>query len=379
MHKKKLFLRLYVRTKPFSYCFVVCGLGGSWFCFVAFGGNRTQSVSRYDGGSITLYFDKHTDLNFRRFEVASLIRRTYPTLPKSLTYPQIKQGTERKRQALPLLSYSINAPYTPTQIKQTIENQLQKQLLLIEGISQVEVRGATDRQVAIAYNAEKLAQYQLSPQDIEQTIRQYNTQTHLGGHLTPAGERLYFKTDQTIKNLQDLRSLALRTLESETGSRQVIRLQEVAEVYWEEQRIMQHFRINGQNAITLNLYAHEGANQLDLVAMVQHKLEALQQALPAGFQLLLEHNDTEHIQTELQKIYYRSGLSMLILLGHLWLGAYVAFVFVGRAYAFVWFGDGQCYHDACAFAPIPQHKNLAGFVGCYALHSGRAFACIWLT
>lgn len=279
---------------------------------------KITSVSRYDGGSITLYFDKHTDLNFRRFEVASLIRRTYPTLPKSLTYPQIKQGTERKRQALPLLSYSINAPYTPTQIKQTIENQLQKQLLLIEGISQVEVRGATDRQVAIAYNAEKLAQYQLSPQDIEQTIRQYNTQTHLGGHLTPAGERLYFKTDQTIKNLQDLRSLALRTLESETGSRQVIRLQEVAEVYWEEQRIMQHFRINGQNAITLNLYAHEGANQLNLVATVQHKLQTLQQALPAGFQLLLEHNDTEHIQTELQKIYYRSGLSMLILLGLLW-------------------------------------------------------------
>jgi multidrug efflux pump subunit AcrB len=155
---------------------------------------KITSVSRYDGGSITLHFDKHTDLNFRRFEVASLIRRTYPTLPQSLTYPQIRQGTERKKQGLPLLSYSINAPYTPTQIKQTIENQVQKQLLLIEGISQVEVRGATDRQVTIAYNAEKLAQHQLSPQDIEQTIRQYNAQTHLGGHLTPAGERLYFKT-----------------------------------------------------------------------------------------------------------------------------------------------------------------------------------------
>ena len=39
---------------------------------------KINSVSNYDRGSITLSFDKETDMEFKKFEVSSIIRQVYP-------------------------------------------------------------------------------------------------------------------------------------------------------------------------------------------------------------------------------------------------------------------------------------------------------------
>jgi len=274
---------------------------------------KTTSVSRHDGGVISLHFDKHSDLNFKRFEVAALIRRTYSTLPKAISYPQIRQGAEYKRQAMPLLSYTINAPYTPAQIKETIAEQIQKPLLLLQGTADVQLQGATEKQIVIAYESSQLAQYKLTPAIIQNKIQQYSTQTHLGGLLTPAGERLYLQSTQTLEELSAIEQIPLQTIQSEARQAVILRLKDVAQVYEEAQPAQQYFRINGQSAISLNLYAQANTNQLLLAQRARQALEGLQASLPTGYQLLLEHDDTKHISEELQKIYYRSGLSVLIL------------------------------------------------------------------
>ena len=56
------------------------------------------------------------------------------------------------------------------------------------------------------------------------------------------------------------------------------------------------------------------ANQLQLSKQVKEEMEAIQKVLPAGYEIHTSYDATEFIHEELNKIYLRTGLTVLILL-----------------------------------------------------------------
>jgi multidrug efflux pump subunit AcrB len=62
------------------------------------------------------------------------------------------------------------------------------------------------------------------------------------------------------------------------------------------------------------VYADKTANQLDLAERVRNQMEELKSVLPSGYSILQSYDATEYIRKELEKIAWRTGLSLLILL-----------------------------------------------------------------
>ena len=75
-----------------------------------------------------------------------------------------------------------------------------------------------------------------------------------------------------------------------------------------------YYRINGLNSIYLSIRAEETANQLELAKQVKEEMEHIRQLLPQGYEVHTSYDATEFIQNELDKIYVRTGLTILILL-----------------------------------------------------------------
>src|SRR5690606_40739724 len=78
--------------------------------------------------------------------------------------------------------------------------------------------------------------------------------------------------------------------------------------------VQSYFRINGLNSIYLTVVADEWSNQLALGKKLKQQLAAMKGMLPMGYELHLNYDATEFIQTELDKIYFRTGLTLGILL-----------------------------------------------------------------
>lgn len=81
-----------------------------------------------------------------------------------------------------------------------------------------------------------------------------------------------------------------------------------------EERPQSYYRINGLNSVYLYVTAEETANQLNLSGEVKHLMGELQQKMPPGYEVHISYDATEYIQKELDKIYFRTGLTVLILL-----------------------------------------------------------------
>lgn len=268
---------------------------------------KIESVSSYDFGRVTLYFDKDTDMEFKKFELAALIRQLYPSLDQKVRYPSIYQSSQ-DRQEPPILEYSINAPFAAFEIKKITEDYLKTKLIPFDEIEDIQVYGATDLQLYIAYDISKLQRYGLTRSDLVQVISQAFDTSYPGMAINHQGESLFIKVDRSMSDLSQLENLMVTKVEGKE-----VFLRDLARLTLEEAMPTRYYRINGNNSVTLSILSREGVNKVVLAQNVKKVMAEASAFLPAGYDVRLEQDDTKYLMQELDKIYQRSGLSILIL------------------------------------------------------------------
>ena len=276
-----------------------------------------QEISSYSSnghGSINLRLSKHVDPDIARFEVSTIVRQTWQSLPSGVTYPTIRMSGVSEEVNTTFLSYTVNAPFSPVVIQEYVENNIKPKLSVVKGIDRVDVSGASRMVYKLEYDYRQLQRHKLTVNDIKSGIRSYLTKEFLGfGRVSGEND-----TDQWIRIalVADNEGAAFdpATIQLKNSDGTIIYLSQVVKCNFEEEDTSSYYRINGLNSIYLTMTAEDGANQLTLSKQVQDLLNEMQLTLPAGYELHLSYNAGEYIQEELKKIYFRSGLTILILL-----------------------------------------------------------------
>ncbi len=267
-----------------------------------------SSISENGRGSIGLLFEKSEDMDQKRFEVATIIRRMYKQLPEGLSYPVVQQGGNDDRSAMPLLVYSIFAPLPPEEIKSTAERLLARPLAQLPNVQQATVTGAQPWQLKLTFDRHKMAVWGLQKADLANALHTWGRGHHLGVHVLGSGQPVFVEATASLQQVADLEALPLAM---PNGT--VVPLGTVARVERIPARPSSFYRVNGQNAVPLVISAHKGSNRLAVGKAVKTRLNKLAAQLPPGHNLRNDYDDTEFVAAELDKIYVRSSLSVLIL------------------------------------------------------------------
>lgn len=273
-----------------------------------------HSASGNGWGTITIELDKYADVDVVRFEASTIIRQTWSELPPGVSYPYIQMKRPDDNASRPFISYTLNAPSTPILIQQYAEEHIKTRLAQIPGIYKIELSGATPMEWRLEYDNDQLKQLGVSVGEIQQAIARYyqdeflgtyNVESATGGKewirlaLVPERKESYFDPSNIRVKM--------------AGDR-IIRLDELVKVARVEEDPQGYYRINGLNSIYLSLTAQETVNQLQLSKQVKQEMQAMQKLLPKGYEIHASYDATEYIQEELDKIYLRTGLTVLILL-----------------------------------------------------------------
>ncbi|MDR1562921.1 MAG: efflux RND transporter permease subunit [Dysgonamonadaceae bacterium] len=278
------------------------------------GVRNIQSSSSRSGGWIGIDFDKNTDIDAARFEVSTVVRQTKPFLPDNVSYPTISQARSDNEASRPFLTYTVNAPAIPIVIHQYVENNIKPKLAQIRGVSMVGVYGSNPMEWRLEYDHRQLEALGLTAGDIRSAIGEYLDKRLLGTAWTEDSGtkewlRIALTPDAEYKDIADFMKLKVAKRDG-----QLIPLEKLVTITHRESEPGSYSRINGLNSIILDISAEETANQLELGATVKAKLKELKTAFPAGYETHLQYDATEYIDTELNKVYFRSGLTLVILL-----------------------------------------------------------------
>ncbi len=280
------------------------------------GVKNISSVSSSGSGYISLEFDKSVDMDIARFEVSTAVRQVWPQLPEGLSYPSVSarsaetSGSDRT----PFIVYTINAPELPYKIQQYAEENLQPELARIEGISQVDISGATPMEWILEYDLEQLRALGITTSDITMAVNEYVQTNYLGmAHtIDLSGNVVLMRLAIMPQGEFDVDNLSQIPVKKVDGT--IITLDKLVRASHQQQKPSSYYRINGLNTVSMRLFAEKSANQLELSRQVRETMDRLTEAMPPGFEVSLSNDTTEYIRAELDKIYFRSGLTVAILL-----------------------------------------------------------------
>jgi multidrug efflux pump subunit AcrB len=274
-----------------------------------------NSLSSTGSGRVTVRLSKHIDPDMARFEISTIIRQMWPSLPEGVHYPYIyMSGASSNESAQPYLRYTVNAPFSPVQIQEYIDNNLKPKLSEIRGIDRIDVSGASRMVYKLEYDYTILQNMNVSIGDIRSAISSYLGKEFLGiGKISDED-----KDDQWIRialisgdrsHAFDPSIIQVKNIEGK-----IVYLDNLVKITYEEEEASSFFRINGLNSIYLSLTAKDEANQLTLSKLTKEAIEDYRKTFPEGYEMHLSYDASEYLQDEMNKIYFRSGLTVLILL-----------------------------------------------------------------
>ena len=275
---------------------------------------KIESISGNGWGRISIRMDKYADMDIARFEVSTIIRQTWPFLPQGVNYPTISVNRPDENEARPFMTYTLNAPANPIIIQQFAENNIEPRLSQIEGIYRIDISGSQPMEWQLTYDSRQLQQLSISPSEIQMAVNRYLDREFLGiaSVETKEGDRQWLRIalTPTSKSQQfDISDIHIKNIDGK-----LICLDQLVTVSYVERRPESYYRINGLNSINLRITADEFANQLELSKKIKLQLSELESIFPAGYEIHQGYDATEHIQTELNKVYFRAGLTLIILL-----------------------------------------------------------------
>ena len=275
---------------------------------------KVNSTSDNGSGSISLELDKHADIGVTRFEVSTIIRQTWPQLPEGVSYPQISTRRSDDKASRPFITYTLNAPANPILIQQYAEENIKPVLGQLKGIYKVELNGATPMEWQVEYDSDQLSHLGITLQAVQRAINRHYEKEFLGICSIEKGAegREWIRLVRTSTEKEMEFEPGVIQLQAEDGT--MVTLDKLIKVRHVEERPQSYYRINGLNSVYLYITAEETANQLKLSGEVKHLMGELQQKMPPGYEVHISYDATEYIQKELDKIYFRTGLTVLILL-----------------------------------------------------------------
>lgn len=285
------------------------------------------SASYKDGGSVSLSFKKEANMDAIRFDISSRLRQLYPSLPEGVTYPQLSTGMDGES-ASPVLTYTINADLPTWQIAQYTQKNIAEPLSRLEGVNNVSVTGATPFEWVVTFDPNRCSSLGIAGNDIVAAFNNQIRNDQLGLGLTP---------EEGSEDLRQIRigltSLPLPpeewdNLEIKNIDGRVVRLGDIATVEHRQKLPDNYYRINGLNNINLTIYAEKHVNTLVLTGALKAEVADIEAGLPEGYSMMLADDTSVYVRSELSKIYWRTGLSVLILL---------LFVFLtSRSWRYLW-------------------------------------------
>lgn len=278
------------------------------------GVKRISSRTSSGRGSISLVMDKNVDIDAIRFEVTTLIRQIYPTLPSTVSYPtlRVNHPDEDNEKVETLLIFSFNGPGNRSKIGDYANEYIVPQIAEIQDIHSVYVYGSYPHQVDLVFDKEKLKNIGLSENTIISQIHEYFTYNNLGNvqEQSIMGDR--FNVPVVLSGLDaeefDPEKIIIK------HEKRLFQLADLVKTIEHEREPDSYYRINGLNTINIVVQCVPKANQMVAAQQVKDKVKELREKLPEGYSFIISYDSSVQLKEELNKIIFRILSSLFILL-----------------------------------------------------------------
>ena len=276
------------------------------------GVKNIQTLTQTGQSTFIIEFDETIDIDLTRYELSARIRQLYQQFPSSVSAPVVRVNTAQNNGAkTPILVYSLSGNTDNDLLTKYARNHLIPALSGIAGIQELVLNGNQQKEWQIILDSDKMALAKLNISDIQLALQQYMESASIGV-LETHKHRIHVSLQgNTLQRAQDIGAIPILK-----NKDRILLLQDIAQIQSATQSAQAIYRLNGQSAIRLLIFAKPGSNILQTASRFKAEIQQLSQTFAPNCSIQLDHDASDYIRTELDKILRRSlyALSMLSIL-----------------------------------------------------------------
>ena len=153
---------------------------------------------------------------------------------------------------------------------------LKDKLIDIDGITRIEVVGEQENEICVEVDTEKLNSLPLSLEDVANIIQAQNVEIPLGS-LEDDKSKISVTLGGNLSSVSDIENIVLLT---SAENRSVVRIKDIADVYYKLQDSNNKIKTNGENAVLITGYFQGERNIIIIGEEVDKRINAFKEELP---------------------------------------------------------------------------------------------------
>lgn len=271
------------------------------------------SASKNGRSSVVIEFNSNRNIDIATNDVRDSISSIVKKLPAEATPPQIKKANSNAEVImwLNLSSDKMNI----VELTDYAQRYLLDKFSVIDGVATVKIGGGKLYAMRIWLDRQALAAHQLSPLDIEASLKAQNVELPAGS-IESQDMVFTLGLERNYLNAEDFKQLVV----AQGASGYPVKLEDVAriELGSEEERIT--FRGDGAPMIGIGIIKQSNANTLEVAKQVTQLAPRI--ALPKGMKLQKSYDSSVFIQASIDEVYQTLFIAIILVI-------LVIFLFLG--------------------------------------------------
>ena len=259
------------------------------------GVDHISSTSQEGVSIVVIQFKLEVKGEVASQEVREKVAAVRSDLPDDVKEPVIQRYDPASQ---PILTLTVAADRTEKEITTFTKDVIKKRIENTPGVGSVDLVGGAEREILVEVDADRLKAYDLSINDVIQSVGMANVEIP-GGNIKQGAHQYILRTMGKFTNVKQFNSIIVSSPKGQN-----IYLSDIAQVKDTTEEKTSITRLNGRLAVGLDIKKQSGSNTVQVADGVKKKLEQIKNEIPPDYAITIARDNSVFIKNSIEDVLF---------------------------------------------------------------------------
>jgi multidrug efflux pump subunit AcrB/ABC-type multidrug transport system ATPase subunit len=275
------------------------------------GVEKIESSAGQQQGSIRVSYQHSTNIKYAYLKLVEKIEEVKSSLPEEFQVQVFKFDIEQLNNIF--MTLQVRGSGGVNRVRQITDREIIERISNLDGIANAEVFGGREKSIEILLNEDVCKSYGISAADVRAALNQNSRARNFVGKVNQNNQLSFVNVIAEFSNIEEIHELVVK----EQGK---IKLKDISAIHYGIKKQDSYSRVNGKEAVTIQLTRDAQANIIDLAATTLELIEILNEELKSkDIEVAVQYNAAETMEKNIDLIINLALIGGLLAIFVLWI------------------------------------------------------------